>query len=147
MYWNIVLGDEVRIKYPLAIQTECSSICGMAILCEFKGCIKYALLQIQIRGENPNTQIAESVLPPHQHIYEKHCFALELCSLSWYFAFYFITYYRALHCVSTALQFIEMCVWGGVEGSNMLISPAHAFCLDYAQQPQVDPSIARFHSV
>ena len=36
----------------------------MAILCEFKGCIKYALLQIQIRGENPNTQIAESVSPP-----------------------------------------------------------------------------------
>ena len=29
----------------------------------FKGCIKYALLQIQIRGENPNTQIAESVSP------------------------------------------------------------------------------------
>ena len=71
LFW----GDGVRIKYPLALQTECS-VRGMAILCEFKGCIKYALLQIQIRGENPNTQIAESVSPSHQHIYEMHCFFL-----------------------------------------------------------------------
>ena len=38
---------------------------------------------------------------------------------------------------------------GGVlKGSNMLISPAHAFCLDYAQQAQVvDPSIGPSHPV
>ena len=38
---------------------------------------------------------------------------------------------------------------GGVlKGSNMLISPAHAFCLDYAQQAQVvDPSIGLSHPV
>ena len=37
---------------------------------------------------------------------------------------------------------------GVLKGSNMLISPAHAFCLDYAQQAQVvDPSIGRTHPV
>ena len=103
MYWNIVLGDEVRIKYPLAIQTECSSICGMAILCEFKGCIKYALLQIQIRGENPNTQIAESVSPSYQHIYEMHCFTLVVvfCISFHCITLHLITFYHmciAIHC-------------------------------------------------
>ena len=48
------------------------------MLREFKGCIKYALLQIQIRGENPNTPIAESVSPPEPLKYMK-CI-VSLCS-------------------------------------------------------------------
>ena len=88
-------GDEVGIKYPLAIQTECS-----AILCEFKGCIKYALLQIQIRGENPNTQIAESVSPPHQHIYEMHCFAPPRRDILHFIPFHIARYFISFHHVS-----------------------------------------------
>ena len=48
------------------------------MLREFKGCIKYALLQIQIRGENPNTRIAEFVSPPEPLKYMK-CI-VSLCS-------------------------------------------------------------------
>ena len=70
---------------------------------------------------------------------------------SWYFVFHSIashcTWLRSTIC---ALQFIVIEMWGGrgggMEGSNMLITAAHAFCLDYAQRPQVDPSIGWFHS-
>ena len=114
------------------------------MLREFKGCIKYALLQIQIRGENPNTPIAESVSPPEPLKYMK-CI-VSLCS--GYFESIEKHFLQYTLCKSNVGMYSTI-GWerGGVlKGSNMLISPAHAFCLDYAQQAQVvDPSIGRTH--
>ena len=117
------------------------------MLREFKGCIKYALLQIQIRGENPNTRIAEFVSPPEPLKYMK-CI-VSLCS--GYFESIEKHFLQYALCKSKVGMYSTI-GWGGGEvlkGSNMLISPAHAFCLDYAQQAQVvDPSIGgRSHQV
>ena len=62
----------------IVLKTQDDSQCRIEILREFQGCIKYALLQIQIRGENPNTPIAESVSPPEPLKYMK-CI-VSLCS-------------------------------------------------------------------
>ena len=113
------------------------------MLREFKGCIKYALLQIQIRGENPNTPIAESVSPPEPLKYMK-CI-VSLCS--GYFESIEKHFLQYTLCKSNVGMYSTI-GWGGgvLKGSNMLISPAHAFCLDYAQQAQVvDPSIGPSH--